>query len=897
MRADELRQMFLDFFARKDHRVLPSASLIPEDPSTLFTSAGMQPFVPYFLGNERPPHSRLATCQKCLRSDDLDRVGHTARHCTFFEMLGNFSFGDYFKEEAIVWGWEFVREVLGIPEELLWVSVYEEDEESFRLWTEEVGVPADRVVCFGKEDNWWGPVGTSGPCGPCTEIFIDRGPALGEEDRPGKGRGDRFAELWNLVFQQYDQQPDGTLVPLPRPGIDTGAGLERVAAAMQEVPTIFDTDLVYPIVEQIVALARELGRSEVAYGVDPKDDVAIKIIADHARALAFAIADGALPSNKGRGSVLRRLLRRAAYYGRTLGIEQPFLYQLAPTIARLMARPYPEVQERLDTIMEVVQAEEARFQQTLERNLPRVDEVLAEARATGQLAVDGRVAYDLYSTYGIPLEMTEAFAVAQGLRVDQEGYALAEEAHQRVSSTGPGISHGDFADDLLNDLPPDTDFLGYDTTRAHGTVVAIAVGSELDPQRNILVGGERREALEPGEEGWVLLDRTPFYAESGGQVGDRGWWQRKEGKVEVCDTLKDKNERFLHRCRVVEGPALRVGEEVTAEVDVARREAIRRAHTATHLLHAALRRELGTHVLQAGSLVEANRLRFDFSHYAAVEPEQLARVERWVNEQVWANYPVQARLLPLPQAREQGAIALFGEKYEDIVRLVEIGEGVSRELCGGTHVQATGDIGPVHIVSESSIGAGVRRIEALVGPAALDYWRQREETLAQAATLLNVPPLELPTRMQTLLEQVRNLERKLEASQQQQAMSQLEMLLARVVKVNGASIVAEAVEGVDPQALRTLADRVCERLENGVALLGTVSGGKVVLLCKVAEPLTKRGLHAGNIVREAARVVGGGGGGRPTFAQAGGRDPSKLAAALAEGLALARRQLSENPGS
>jgi len=891
MTGKEIREKFLDFFRGKDHLVLPSAALIPEDPSTLFTSAGMQPFVPYFLGNEKPPHPRLATVQKSLRADDVDEVGHTARHCTFFEMLGNFSFGDYFKKEAIAWGWEFVREHLGLPAEWLWVSVYEEDEEAADLWAEVVGVPRDRIVRFGKKDNWWGPVGASGPCGPCSEIFLDRGPEYGSEESPAKGSGDRYVELWNLVFQQFDQQPDGRLEPLPQPGIDTGAGLERVAAAMQGVPTIFETDLMKPIIDRLLELVHEDGRAEVSYGANAADDVALKVIADHSRALTFALADGAFPSNKGRGSVLRRLLRRAAFYGRQLGLEEPFLHQLPPTIADVMGDVYPEVRERMAMVTDAIKAEEEGFLRTLDRNLPRVEEALAAARAAGQERVDGGVAFDLLSTYGVPLEMVEQMAAAEGLTVDREGFAEAEEQHRRVSSTDEEFSHGDLADDALKDLPPDTPFLGYEQDTATATVRAIAVGAGLDPDRNILTGGERREALGEGEEGFVVLDRTPFYAEAGGQVGDIGVWEWEGGRAAVTNTLKDKNNRFLHLVRTLEGALLTVGAEVTAQVDAARRDRIRRAHTATHLLHRALRKELGPHVAQAGSLVEPERLRFDFSHYAAVPPDQLARIEAEVNENILANWPVEAVQTTLQEARAEGALALFGEKYGAEVRLVRVGN-LSRELCGGTHVRATGDIGLLCIVSEGSIGAGLRRLEALVGRAALDYLHRREAILTAAVAQVGAQTAEqLPARIEALQQRVRDLEAELERLQRQGAKERVQDLVSRAETVNGARLLATAVEGVEPKALQDLADELCAALNRGVVILGLAAGAKVSFVCKVADVLVSRGVHAGDIVRAAAQVAGGRGGGRPTFAQAGGKDPSKLAEALARGAEVARDQL------
>jgi len=894
MTSDEIRSKFLDFFRAKDHRVLDSAGLIPDDPSTLFTSAGMQPFVPYFLGNEVPPHPRLATSQKCLRADDIEQVGHTSRHCTFFEMLGNFSFGDYFKAEAIEWSWEFVREHLQIPAERLWVSVFEEDDEAADLWHQRVGVPRDRIVRFGMDDNWWGPVGNSGPCGPCSEIFLDRGPDYGAADSPAEDTdGDRYVELWNLVFQQYNspvskaELKQGRVRPprLPAPGIDTGAGLERLAAALQGVPTIFETDLMKPLIDRTLELAHDFGRKEVVYGREAGDDVALKVIADHIRALTFALSDGAFPSNKGRGSVLRRILRRAAFYGRRLGFARPFLYLLAPTVAAVMRQPYPELSERLAAVMKIIQAEEEGFLQNLERHLPRLEEALEAVRAEGRSALPGALAFDLYATHGIPLEMTEEWAAQAGLKVDRPGFEAARAEHEAVSRRMEGVSHGEFEDDTLKDLAGSTDFLGYETTEATGTVLAIAVGAELDRDRKILVGGERREALGAGEEAYVVLDRTPFYAEAGGQVGDLGTWEWNGGKGEVRDTQKDKNNRYLHRIVGVEGAPLTVGETVTARVDGDRREAIRRAHTATHLLHQALRAELGSHVVQAGSLVEPDRLRFDFQHYAAVTPEQIARLEDRINQAIRRNFAVEAVFTTLAEARALGAMALFGEKYGDVVRLVRIGQDFSRELCGGTHVRATGDIGLCRLTAESSVGAGLRRLEALTGAAALQEVRRQEAVLTEVESLLNAQSFhEVPERVRGLQERLRELEQEIQKLQQQRARSRVQELQRQAVEVAGTPVVATVVEGLDRPALQALADETCAALGQGVALLGSTDQGKAVLICKVSDALVSRGLHAGHIVRAAAEVMGGSGGGRPHFAQAGGKDPAKLSAALARGV-------------
>ncbi len=903
MTGDQIRRQFLDFFAARDHLVLPSAGLLPDDPTTYFTSAGMQPFVPYFLGKEEPPARRVATSQKCLRGDDLDEVGYTSRHLTFFEMLGNFSFGDYFKQGAVEWAWEFVREVLDIPADLLFVSVYDSDDEAAELWHRHVGVPRERIVRFGIDDNWWGPVGNSGPCGPCSEIFFDRGPEWGSAASPLEDEGgDRYIEIWNLVFQQYNSSMSkaelkrtGTVPePLPAPGIDTGSGLERVAVALQGKSTVFETDLLWPLCEAVMATAKADGIGPVHYGSDAEQTAAVRRVADHIRALTFAVSDGIFPSNKAGGYVLRQILRRAARYGRLrLGLEQPFLHELVGVVVEHYAAAYPELREGAAAAEAIIRQEEEQFSDALQRGIPRLEEELDSVAKRGESTFTGERAFFVYETFGVPLEVQVEIAGERGLRVDVESFEQVR--HGRESRTiAAGIEgHGDFAADLLRDVSA-TEFVGYEHEAERAAVLAIVRDGELDATRGIVAAGERVDQAAAGESVILVLDRTPFYAESGGQVGDTGAITDGVATLRVRETKKDKSGRWLH-CGVVEGPgSLDVGDGVEARIDTARRDRIRRAHTATHLLHAALRGRLGKHVAQAGSLVEPDRLRFDFSHFAAVSDEDIAAIEREVNQRILENRPLLIREMPIDEARRLGALMFFGEKYGQVVRVVNVGEhydGLSTELCGGTHVRRTGDIGICRVVAESSVGSGVRRIEALTAAAVLERERETEAALRRVAAALRAPLAEAPERVEALVRQVRELEREVAAIQQQSAGGQVEQLVAGAEAVDGVPVIAATMPGSEVAALKELADRLVEQLAGGVALLGTDAGGKVVVVCKASDAAVSRGVHAGEAVKAAAQAAGGGGGGRPQFAQAGGRDAGKLSEAVAAGRAAIVGQL------
>ncbi|NDY43072.1 alanine--tRNA ligase [Dissulfurirhabdus thermomarina] len=869
--ASEIRRRFLDFFAQRGHEIVPSSSLVPaDDPSLLFTNAGMVQFKRVFLGEESRSYTRAASSQKCVRAggkhNDLDNVGYTARHHTFFEMLGNFSFGDYFKREAIAFAWEFLTAHLELPRERLWVTVFQDDDEAAALWREVAGVPADRIVRLGEKDNFWA-MGDTGPCGPCSEILIDQGPGVGC-GRPECRAGcdcDRYLELWNLVFMQFFRDEAGELHPLPRPSIDTGMGLERIAAVCQGKTTNFDSDLFAGLIARISGLS---GR---AYGAEPRDDVAMRVIADHARAGAFLVADGVLPSNEGRGYVLRRILRRAVRYGRVLGLEAPFLSEVTATVVDEMGEVYPELRAAGTFLDQVIRHEEARFAETLEFGLRLLDEEIDRLRRQGARIVPGDFIFRLYDTYGFPVDIVQDVCREEGLELDRSGFEAAMEAQRERSRR--------FQKSVVTrELPPiyrellergeGTAFVGYETLR-HRARLSALVGAD----------GAAVAAAEAGWEGELVAAETPFYGESGGQVGDRGWIRGPGGAAEVLDTRR-RGDLVVHVVRVTEG-RLATGEEVALEVLEARRLDTARNHTATHLLHAALRRVLGEHVKQAGSLVTPERLRFDFTHFAAVTPEELRRVEDLVNEQVRRDAEVETRVLAYREAVAEGAMALFGEKYGERVRVVSV-PGWSRELCGGTHLRRTGEVGLFKILQEGSVASGVRRIEAVTGRAAVDRVHALEDLLSAAADRLRCAPREVPDRVERLAARVRELEKALEEGRGAAAAESVDDLLARAQDVNGARVLAARVRVPGAKALRDLGDRLRDRLGSGVVLLGAEAGGKALLLAMVTPDLTGR-VRAGDLVKAAAGPVGGGGGGRPDMAQAGGPRPERLDEALAAG--------------
>ncbi|MGG4551784.1 alanine--tRNA ligase [Paenibacillus humicus] len=863
MKSSEIRSKWLEFFASKGHKIEPSASLVPHnDPSLLWINAGMAPLKPYFDGRVKPDNPRMANSQKCIRTNDIENVGKTRRHHTFFEMLGNFSIGDYFKEEAITWAWEFLtsKEWIGFDPERLSVTVYPEDEEAFKLWNEKIGLPAERIIKL--EDNFW-DIG-EGPCGPCTEIFYDRGDAYGDLSDPDctpGGENERFLEVWNLVFSQFNHNKDGSYTPLPNKNIDTGAGLERFASILQNVNSNFDTDLFMPIIQETAKI------SGVKYGVGEDSDVAMKVIADHIRTVAFAVADGVLPSNEGRGYVIRRLLRRAVRYGKTLGLDKPFMYNLVKTVGDIMGSYYGDVVAKRDFIEKVIRTEEERFHETLSDGLAILSEISEQAKKEGRTVISGADAFKLYDTYGFPLDLTEDFAAEHGLTVDREGFE-SEMAGQRERARAASHKGGSMSvqGGVLADFTTKSDFVGYNELETSTRILAIIANDEF------------ADVLSAGESGQVILESTPFYAESGGQVSDQGVILSELGSADVNGLFKAPRGQHVHQVTVNSGE-LRVGAAVTAQVDRKLRSEILKNHTATHLLHKALKEVLGEHVNQAGSLVEPQRLRFDFSHLGSISPEELAEIERKVNEQIWNALDVVIEYKPIDEAKAMGAMALFGEKYGDIVRVVQVGD-YSLELCGGCHVNNTAEIGLFKLISESGIGSGVRRIEAVTGRGAYMYMDGQLELLKQSAALLKSNVNEVPKRIEALYQQLKELGRENESLQGKLSAIEAGELTSRIVEAGGTKLLAARVEAASMDMLRTLADELKVKVPDAVLVLGAAMEDKVNFVVAVPQEQVKRGIHAGKLVKEVAAVCGGGGGGRPDMAQAGGKDVSKLEDAL-----------------
>jgi len=855
MSSAELRAAFLEFFRERGHSVVPSSSLVPgDDPTLLFTNAGMVQFKDVFLGKEQRPYSRAASSQRCVRAggkhNDLENVGYTARHHTFFEMLGNFSFGDYFKREAIRYAWDFITGTLGIPAERLWVTVFEEDDGAADIWLNEIGVDPARFTRLGQKSNFWA-MGDTGPCGPCTEIFYDHGPGI-EGGPPGSPNedGDRYVEIWNLVFMQYDRAADGTLTPLPKPSVDTGMGLERIAAVMQGVQSNYDIDLFR---ELVAAAARHTGTTDLTSS-------SLRVIADHIRASAFLIADGVLPSNEGRGYVLRRIIRRAIRHGFMLGQREPFFHKIVATLEAVMGAAYPELTKQRSHVERVLEQEEVRFAETLSQGMALLDEAIGKLDGR---EVPGDTVFRLYDTYGFPVDLTNDIARERGLTIDEAGFEAAMEA-QRARARAASK----FGADLRAAVQVEgrTDFRGYETEHATCRVV------------ELIRGAERVNALRSGEEGQVVLGSTPFYAESGGQVGDRGVLVAGAARFVVADTQK-LGKVHLHVGRLESG-TLSVGDTVEAQVDHVLRQATRLNHSATHLLHAALRRVLGTHVTQKGSLVAPDRLRFDFSHYSAVTPEELREIEQLVNAEIRGNATAETRLMKFDEAVAAGAMALFGEKYDDEVRVLRIGD-FSTELCGGTHVDRAGDIGLFKILSEGGVAAGVRRIEAVTGEAACDFVAETEHRLRDVAGLVRGSRDDVEDKVRQLIERARRLEKEVAQLKDKLASGRGRDLAADAESVGGLKVVATSVEGADASALRNAVDQLKSRLGSAVIVLGSAdSDGKVTLIAGVTADATGR-VKAGDLVNFVAQQVGGRGGGRPDLAQAGGTDAGGLPAALA----------------
>lgn len=860
----QIRQMYLDFFSEKGHNIEPSASLVPhEDPSLLWINSGVATLKKYFDGRVIPENPRITNAQKAIRTNDIENVGKTARHHTFFEMLGNFSIGEYFKEEAITWAWEFLTDEkwIGFDKDKLAVTIHPEDDEAFELWNKKIGVPAERIIRL--EENFW-DIG-EGPSGPNTEIFYDRGPAYGDDPNdpelyPG-GENERHLEVWNLVFSQFNHNPDGSYTPLPKKNIDTGMGLERMASVVQDVATNYDTDLFMPIIRAVEEI------SDVKYGVDSEKDVAFKVIADHIRTVAFAVGDGALPSNEGRGYVLRRLLRRAVRYAKQININRPFMFELVTVVGEIMKDFYPEVLKNKEFIAKVIKNEEERFHETLNDGLSILSEVIKKEKEKGNTIIPGSDAFRLYDTYGFPIELTEEYAEEEGMTVDQAGFEKEMDAQRkRARSARQDVDSMQIQGGVLGDIKVESEFVGYDQVAVEAKVAAIILNGELVTE------------AQEGEEVQVILDKTPFYAESGGQIADIGTMASESVKVDVLDVQKAPNGQNLHRVTVTAG-TLTADSNIVAAVNQENRIHITKNHTATHLLHQALKDVLGTHVNQAGSLVQAERLRFDFSHFGQITAEEIERIETIVNEKIWQSLQVNTDYKNIEEAKAMGAMALFGEKYGKIVRVVQIGD-YSLELCGGVHVPNTAVIGLFKIVSESGIGAGTRRIEAVTGAGAYKLMTDQIGVLKEAAAKLKTNLKDVPSRIETVLAEVKDLHRENESLTAKLSNIEASSLVSNVKDVNGVQVLVAKVQATDMNNLRAMADDLKQKLDSVIIVLGSAQGDKVNLIAGVTKDYIDRGFHAGKLVKEVASRCGGGGGGRPDMAQAGGKDPEKLDAAL-----------------
>jgi alanyl-tRNA synthetase len=862
----EIRKLFLDFFQEKGHDVEPSASLVPhEDPSLLWINSGVATLKKYFDGRVIPENPRITNAQKSIRTNDIENVGKTARHHTFFEMLGNFSIGEYFKKEAIRWAWEFLTDPkwIGFDPEKLSVTIHPEDNEAFEFWRKDIGVPEERIIRL--EGNFW-DIG-EGPSGPNTEIFYDRGEDYGNDPEdpelyPG-GENERYLEIWNLVFSQFNHNPDGSYTPLPKKNIDTGMGLERMASVIQSVPTNYDTDLFVPIIKETASMAG------VTYGQSKDNDVALKVIADHVRTVVFAVGDGALPSNEGRGYVIRRLLRRAVRFGKVLGIHEPFMYKLTPTVGEIMGSFYPEIVEKEEFISKVIKNEEERFHETLNEGLSILSTMIEGLKKKNESVLSGENAFKLYDTYGFPIDLTEDFATEQGVQVDRSGFE--EEMKQqraRARAARQDVDSMKVQDGVIGEFKEKSEFRGYSelTTEASSVI-------------GILVDGQWVDIIHGGQEAQIILDQTPFYAESGGQIADEGTLTIGDTQFNVDNVQKGPNGQHIHIGKLLSG-SLKNGDQVKAEVHIGSRTSIVKNHTATHLLHQALKDVLGEHVNQAGSLVTSDRLRFDFSHFSAIGEEELEKIEGIVNEYIWKNIGVETMFRSLAEAKEMGAMALFGEKYGETVRVVKVGD-YSLELCGGCHVQNTAEIGLFTIVSESGIGAGTRRIEALTGQGAYQYLNKQQELLKSAAHVLKSNVNEVPQRIESLQGQLKDLHRENESLRAKLGNIEGSALLQQAQDINGVPLIAAKVSATDMDNLRGIVDELKQKLESGVVILGSVSGDKVNLVAGVTKDLIPQGFHAGKLVKEVATRCGGGGGGRPDMAQAGGKEPAKLEEALA----------------
>ncbi|MGN0271548.1 MAG: alanine--tRNA ligase [Lachnospiraceae bacterium] len=878
--VNELRRMYLEFFESKDHLSMNSFSLVPHnDNSLLLINAGMAPLKPYFTGQEVPPRKRVTTCQKCIRTGDIENVGKTARHLTFFEMLGNFSFGDYFKHEAIAWSWEFLTEVIGMEPERLYPSIYGEDAEAFEIWTKEIGVPAEKITRFyrdenGECDNFWEH--GAGPCGPCSEIYYDRGEkyGCGSPDCKVGCDCDRFMEVWNNVFTQFDGDGHGNYVELANKNIDTGMGLERLAVVVQDVDSVFDIDTMKAIRDRICEIAGK------TYQTDAMDDVSIRLITDHIRSATFMISDGIMPTNEGRGYVLRRIIRRAARHGRLLGIEEKFLANLSETVIAESKDGYPELEEKREFILKVLSEEEEKFHKTIDQGLSILNEMQEEMQATGSKVLSGENAFKLYDTYGFPMDLTQEILEEKGFTIDEEGFkACMEEQRKKARSARKETNYMGADATVYDEIDTaiTTKFVGYDRLVHESKITVLTTETELT------------QALSDGDVGTMIVEETPFYATMGGQCADNGIIETADGTFRVEDTIQLRGGKVGHVGKVTKG-MFKVGDTVTLRVNEKKRNLTRRNHSATHLLQKALREVLGTHVEQHGSYVDEGRLRFDFSHFAAMTEEEITKVENIVNEKIADSLPVVTKIMSLDEAKKSGAMALFGEKYGDTVRVVSMGD-FSTELCGGTHVDNTANISAFKIISESGIAAGVRRIEALTSEGVFEYYDKMEDTINEAAKIVKTNPAGLVEKLEHLMAEVKALQSENESLKSKAAKDALGDVMDQVTEVKGTKLLAVSVSGVDMNGLRDLGDQLKEKLGEGVIVLASENDGKVNLVAMATDGAMKAGAHAGNLIKAIAGKVGGGGGGRPNMAQAGGKNPAGIADALAEAKAALEGQI------
>ena len=864
--VNELRRMFLEFFESKGHLAMKSFSLVPHnDNSLLLINSGMAPLKPYFTGQEIPPRKRVTTCQKCIRTGDIENIGKTARHGTFFEMLGNFSFGDYFKDEAIAWSWEFLTEVIGLDPERLYPSVYLDDDEAFDIWNKKIGIPAEKIFRFGKEDNFWEH--GAGPCGPCSEIYYDRGEKYGC-GKPGCTVGcdcDRFIEVWNNVFTQFDNDGHGHYTELEHKNIDTGMGLERLAVVVQDVDSLFTVDTNKALLDRVCELAH------AEYQKDHETDVSLRIVTDHIKSCTFMISDGIMPSNEGRGYVLRRLLRRAARHGRKLGIEGRFLAGLSETVIALSRDGYPELEEKKAMIFKVLTEEEDKFNKTIDQGLSILADMEEKMTAGGEKTLSGEDAFKLYDTYGFPFDLTKEILEEKNLSIDEEGFKKAMDEQRSKARAARKTTNYMGADVTVYqsiDAAITTEFVGYDRLTHDSEITVLTTEEELV------------EALTDGQNGTVIVKETPFYATMGGQQADIGYITSEKGSFKVLDTIKLQGGKVGH-VGVVESGMFQVGDRVTLKVDADNRQLTCKNHSATHLLHKALRQVLGTHVEQAGSLVTADRLRFDFTHFSAMTPEEIAQVEEIVNKEIREDLAVRTDIFGIEEAKKTGAMALFGEKYGETVRVVRMGD-FSTELCGGTHVANTGAIASFKIISEAGIAAGVRRIEALTSQGLMNYYKELEDELHSAAKAAKTTPAALTSRIETLLDEIKALHSENEKLKSRLANDSVKDVLSQVIDVKGVKVLAVKVDDVDMNGLRNLGDQLKEKLGEGVVVLASATDGKVNLMASATEEAMKKGAHAGNLIKAIAGFVGGGGGGRPNMAQAGGKNPAGIPDSLAK---------------